>query len=82
MTAPDLHALIADMGKAARAASARMAAAPSAARNLALVALAQGLMPALLFVVAMLVGMLGYELWMQFNNSNRGGTPRPATGAH
>jgi glutamate-5-semialdehyde dehydrogenase len=36
MTAPDLHALIADMGKAARAASARMAAAPSAARNLAL----------------------------------------------
>jgi len=48
----------------------------------ALVALAQGLMPALLFVVAMLVGMLGYELWIQFNNSNRGGTPRPATGAH
>ncbi|MDH4380777.1 MAG: YeeE/YedE family protein [Gammaproteobacteria bacterium] len=48
----------------------------------ALVALAQGLMPALLFVVAMLVGMLGYELWMQFNNSNRGGAPRPATGAH
>ena len=47
-----------------------------------LVALAQGLMPALLFVVAMLVGMLGYELWTQFNNSNRGATPRPATGAH
>jgi glutamate-5-semialdehyde dehydrogenase len=43
MTAPDLHALIADMGKAARAASARMAAAPSAARNLALVALARRL---------------------------------------
>jgi glutamate-5-semialdehyde dehydrogenase len=43
MTATDLHALIAEMGKAARAASARMAAAPSAARNLALVALARRL---------------------------------------
>ena len=43
MTASDLHALIADMGRAARAASARMAAAPSAARNLALVALARRL---------------------------------------
>jgi glutamate-5-semialdehyde dehydrogenase len=43
MTATDLNALIAEMGKAARAASARMAAAPSAARNLALVALARRL---------------------------------------
>jgi hypothetical protein len=47
-----------------------------------LVASAQGLMPALLFVVAMLVGMLAYELLTQFNNSNRGATPRPASGAH
>ena len=43
MTAPDLKAVIAEMGLAARAASARMAAAPSAARNLALVALARRL---------------------------------------
>ncbi len=41
MTTPDLQALIARMGLAARAASARMAAAPTAARNLALVALAR-----------------------------------------
>ncbi|OYY63943.1 MAG: glutamate-5-semialdehyde dehydrogenase [Burkholderiales bacterium 28-67-8] len=40
MTTPDLQALIARMGVAARAASARMAAAPTAARNRALVALA------------------------------------------
>ena len=43
MTAPDLKAVIAEMGLAARGASARMAAAPSAARNLALVALARRL---------------------------------------
>jgi glutamate-5-semialdehyde dehydrogenase len=43
MTAPDLRAVIAEMGLAARAASARMAAAPSAARNLALVVLARRL---------------------------------------
>jgi glutamate-5-semialdehyde dehydrogenase len=41
MTAPDLQALIAEMGVAARAASARMAAAPTAARNRALTALAR-----------------------------------------
>ena len=41
MTTPDLQALIARMGVAARAASARMAAAPTAARNRALVALAR-----------------------------------------
>ena len=40
MTTPDLQALIARMGVAARAASARMAAAPTASRNRALVALA------------------------------------------
>ena len=43
MTAPDLRAVIAEMGLAARAASARMAAAPSAARNLALLVLARRL---------------------------------------
>ena len=41
MTTPDLQALIARLGVAARAASARMAAAPTAARNRALVALAR-----------------------------------------
>ena len=41
MTTPDLQALIARMGVAARAASARMAAAPTASRNRALVALAR-----------------------------------------
>ena len=41
MTTPDLQAVIARMGVAARAASARMAAAPTASRNRALVALAR-----------------------------------------
>ena len=41
MTTPDLQALIARMGVAARAASARMAAAPTASRNRALAALAR-----------------------------------------
>jgi glutamate-5-semialdehyde dehydrogenase len=41
MTTPDLQALIARLGVAARAASARMAAAPTASRNRALVALAR-----------------------------------------
>ena len=41
MTTPDLQALIARMGVAARAASSRMAAAPTSSRNRALVALAR-----------------------------------------
>ena len=43
MTAVDLHATIAHMGAAARAASAKMMAAPTAARNAALRALARRL---------------------------------------
>ena len=43
MTAVDLHATLAHMGAAARAASAGMAAAPTAAKNAALRALAQRL---------------------------------------
>ncbi len=41
MNAPELKAVVARMGTAARAASARMAAAPTAAKNLALTALAR-----------------------------------------
>ena len=41
MTSNDLQATIAHMGAAARAASTRMAAAPSAAKNAALLALAR-----------------------------------------
>ena len=41
MTALELQATIAHMGAAARAASAKMAAAPSASKNLALTALAR-----------------------------------------
>ena len=43
MTSTDLQAMIADMGTAARVASARMAAAPTAAKNAALLALAHRL---------------------------------------
>ncbi len=43
MTSTDLQAVIAHMGAAARAASTRMAAAPTAAKNAALLALAQRL---------------------------------------
>ena len=43
MTSPDLQATIAHMGAAARAASTRMAAAPTAAKNAALLALARRL---------------------------------------
>ena len=43
MTSTDLQAVIAHMGAAARAASARMAAAPTAAKNAALLALARRL---------------------------------------
>jgi glutamate-5-semialdehyde dehydrogenase len=43
MTSTDLQAVIAHMGAAARAASARMAAAPTAAKNAALIALARRL---------------------------------------
>lgn len=43
MTSTDLQAVIAHMGAAARAASARMAAAPTAAKNAALLALAHRL---------------------------------------
>jgi glutamate-5-semialdehyde dehydrogenase len=43
MTSTDLQAVIAHMGAAARAASPRMAAAPTAAKNAALLALAQRL---------------------------------------
>ena len=43
MTSADLHATIAHMGAAARAASARMMAAPTAAKNAALRALARRL---------------------------------------
>ena len=43
MTSTDLQAMIAHMGTAARAASARMAAAPTAAKNAALLALAHRL---------------------------------------
>ena len=43
MTSTDLQAVIAHMGAAARAASARMAAASTAAKNAALVALARRL---------------------------------------
>jgi len=43
MTSTDLQALIAHMGAAARAASAKMAAAPTAAKNAALLALARKL---------------------------------------
>ncbi len=41
MNAPDLHAVIARMGTSARVASARMAAAPTAAKNRALTSLAR-----------------------------------------
>ena len=43
MNAPDLQAVVARMGNAARAASAHMAAAPTAAKNHALIALARRL---------------------------------------
>src|SRR5688572_16780212 len=43
MTSTDLQAVIAHMGAAARAASAHMAAAPTAAKNAALLALARRL---------------------------------------